>query len=85
MTSSSNAITVAQQEQNETWKDWGGRKYNESYESWMPWAEDQYLKWFGKDNKASYVAKGRYLNTFVTARLRLTLSRYSFEVQGYGR
>lgn len=24
----------------------------------MPWIEDQYLKWFTKDNKTSYAAKG---------------------------
>ena len=24
----------------------------------MPWVEDQYLSWFGKDNKASYATKG---------------------------
>jgi hypothetical protein len=40
--------------------EWTKRKYNEQYESWMPWVEDQYLKWFTKDNKASYATKGTY-------------------------
>ena len=31
--------------------------YNQQYESWMPWMEDKYLAWFGK-NKTSYVAEG---------------------------
>jgi len=31
--------------------------YNQKYETWMPWIEDQYLKWFTKDNKASYATK----------------------------
>ncbi|KAF2758086.1 hypothetical protein EJ05DRAFT_510917 [Pseudovirgaria hyperparasitica] len=37
----------------------GGAKqyYNQQYESWYPWIEDQYLKWFTKDNKASYATK----------------------------
>jgi hypothetical protein len=25
----------------------------------MPWIEDKYLAWFGKDNKASYATKGK--------------------------
>lgn len=31
--------------------------YNRQYESWMPWMEDKYLAWMGK-NKTSYVAEG---------------------------
>ena len=34
--------------------------YNKQYENWMPWVEDKYLAWFGK-NKTSYVAEGRRL------------------------
>jgi hypothetical protein len=60
MSSSSNSLPVPPgQEKKETWTGWGGRKYNEQYENWMPWVEDQYLKWFGKDNKASYATKGK--------------------------
>ena len=36
----------------------GKQVYNSQYEKWMPWIEDQYLYYFGKDNKASYATKG---------------------------
>jgi hypothetical protein len=38
--------------------EWSKKTYNDQYEKWVPWLEDQYLYYFGKDNKASYVAKG---------------------------
>ncbi|KAF2503160.1 hypothetical protein BU16DRAFT_555177 [Lophium mytilinum] len=44
-----------QQQQSRT--EWLKQTYNNQYESWMPWMEDQYLKWFTKDNKTSYAAK----------------------------
>ena len=31
--------------------------YNSQYEKWVPWLEDVYLRWFTKDNKASYATK----------------------------
>ncbi|KAI8720154.1 hypothetical protein NCS52_00460100 [Fusarium sp. LHS14.1] len=37
---------------------WAKNTYNDQYEKWMPWVEDMYLKWFTKDNKASYATKG---------------------------
>ncbi|KAJ5585503.1 uncharacterized protein N7459_005303 [Penicillium hispanicum] len=38
-----------------------------NYEEWMPWIEDQYLKWFGKgDNKASYVTKDTLSKSRIT-------------------
>ncbi|KAF1980963.1 hypothetical protein K402DRAFT_297155, partial [Aulographum hederae CBS 113979] len=40
--------------------------YEKKKEEWMPWVEDQYLYWFGKDNKASYVAKDTLSQTKVT-------------------
>ncbi|KAF2125766.1 hypothetical protein P153DRAFT_256850, partial [Dothidotthia symphoricarpi CBS 119687] len=40
-----------------TYKQQAGEYYNKQYETWMPWMEDQYLKWFTKDNKASYATK----------------------------
>jgi hypothetical protein len=46
----------------ESWGEWSSRHYNKQYENWTPWLEDQYLKWFGKDNKASYATKGIYLH-----------------------
>lgn len=36
---------------------WTGKKYNEYYNSYVPWLEDKYLAWFG-ENKVSYTAKG---------------------------
>jgi len=41
----------------QSYTEWAKEAYHDQYEKWMPWIEDQYLKWFGKDNKASYVAK----------------------------
>jgi hypothetical protein len=40
-----------------SYKEAAGEYYNQKYETWMPWMEDQYLKWFTKDNKASYATK----------------------------
>ena len=42
----------------QSYTEWAYEAYGNQYEKWMPWIEDQYLKWFGKDNKASYIAKG---------------------------
>jgi hypothetical protein len=50
----------AEQKKNEkrqSWTEYGKEKYNEQYESWMPYIEDFYLRWFTKDNKASYSTK----------------------------
>ncbi|KAK1140299.1 hypothetical protein N8T08_010502 [Aspergillus melleus] len=48
----------ADQRQQQTYSEWVKEVYHDQYEKWMPWLEDQYLKWFGKgDNKASYVTK----------------------------
>ncbi|TVY81693.1 hypothetical protein LSUE1_G005681, partial [Lachnellula suecica] len=45
----------------QTYTEWVKEAYADQYEKWMPWIEDQYLKWFGKDNKASYATKGNLL------------------------
>ena len=37
--------------------EWAKDTYNKQYESWMPWVEDIYLRYFTKDNKVSYTAK----------------------------
>ncbi|KAF2668788.1 hypothetical protein BT63DRAFT_426053 [Microthyrium microscopicum] len=52
-------LTPQQKEEveKEGWTAWSKRHYNTQYENWMPWIEDQYLSWFGKDNKASYATK----------------------------
>ncbi|KAL2837958.1 hypothetical protein BJY01DRAFT_220362 [Aspergillus pseudoustus] len=50
-----------------SYTEWVREAYNEQYEKWMPWLEDQYLKWFGKgDNKASYVTKDTLSKTKIT-------------------
>ena len=36
---------------------WTSKKYNEYYNSYVPWLEDKYLAWFG-ENKTSYTTKG---------------------------
>jgi len=37
--------------------EWAKEQYNKQYENWVPWLEDLYLRYFTKDNKASYTAK----------------------------
>lgn len=48
-----------EKKQKQTYTEWVKEAYADKYETWMPWIEDQYLKWFGKDNKASYATKGK--------------------------
>ncbi|KAH9873085.1 hypothetical protein J1614_005482 [Plenodomus biglobosus] len=40
-----------------TYRESANEYYNQKYETWVPWIEDQYLKWFTKDNKVSYATK----------------------------
>lgn len=48
-----------QDKKSQTYSEWAKKTYNDKYETWMPWIEDQYLRWFGRgDNKASYATKG---------------------------
>ncbi|KAF2767751.1 hypothetical protein EJ03DRAFT_328938 [Teratosphaeria nubilosa] len=42
---------------NKSYTEWIKEGYHHQYENWMPWIEDMYLKWFTKDNKASYATK----------------------------
>ncbi|KAI0169710.1 hypothetical protein GGR52DRAFT_551141 [Hypoxylon sp. FL1284] len=46
--------------------EWAKQKYNEQYEIWMPWIEDTFLKYFTKDNKASYATKEQLDKSKVT-------------------
>lgn len=50
----------SEQKKKQTYTEWVREAYNNQYEKWMPWIEDQYLKWFGNDNKASYATKGTF-------------------------
>jgi hypothetical protein len=57
--STKSPLPVPQQEpENESYYAWGKRKSGEKWENWKPWLEDVYLRWTGKDNKASYTTKG---------------------------
>ena len=38
----------------------------QQYENWAPWMEDQYLKFFTKDNKASWTTKGISITCFLS-------------------
>ncbi|CAK7218520.1 hypothetical protein SCUCBS95973_003516 [Sporothrix curviconia] len=45
---------------NQDKKTWSGAaydKYSELYESWVPWVEDIYLRYFTRHNKASYTTE----------------------------
>ncbi|CEJ54699.1 hypothetical protein PMG11_00995 [Penicillium brasilianum] len=72
MSSSNNMTSIPengypQNQQKQTYSEWAKGAYNDQYEKWMPWIEDQYLKWFGKgDNKASYATKDTLSKTKVT-------------------
>jgi len=55
------------QRSKQTYTEWAKEVYDDQYEKWMPWLEDQYLRWFGKgDNKASYATKDTLNKTKVT-------------------
>jgi len=45
------------QKKGKSYTEWIKEGYQHQYENWMPWIEDMYLKWFTKDNKASYATK----------------------------
>ncbi|TVY37725.1 hypothetical protein LOCC1_G008116 [Lachnellula occidentalis] len=55
-----------EQKKKQTYTEWAKEAYNDQYEKWMPWIEDQYLRWFGTDNKASYATKDTLNQTKVT-------------------
>ncbi|ORY72071.1 uncharacterized protein BCR38DRAFT_331050 [Pseudomassariella vexata] len=48
---------MSDHEKKQTYIEWAKEKYNQQYEVWMPWIEDNFLKYFTKDNKASYATK----------------------------
>ncbi|KAL6237270.1 hypothetical protein BDW75DRAFT_89703 [Aspergillus navahoensis] len=61
-----------QEKKEKSYTEWVKEAYAEQYEKWMPWLEDQYLKWFGRgDNKASYVAKDNLSKTKITGNEQL--------------
>jgi len=48
-----------QESEKESYYAWGKRKSGEKWENWKPWLEDVFLRWTGKDNKASYTARSK--------------------------
>ena len=46
--------------------EWSKKTYDEQYEKWVPWIEDLYLRWFTKDNKASYATRDTLDKTKIT-------------------
>jgi len=54
------------EEAKQSYMEWAKEKYGEKYEAWMPWIEDYFLKYFTKDNKASYATKQQLDQTKVT-------------------
>jgi len=67
MADQQNEARAAEEEQKkQTYSEWVKEGYSNQYERWMPWIEDQYLRWFGKDNKASYATKDTLNKTKVT-------------------
>ncbi|ERT01565.1 uncharacterized protein SPSK_08042 [Sporothrix schenckii 1099-18] len=55
-----------QDQKQQTWSGAAYGKYNELYESWAPWAEDVYLRYFTRHNKASYATEDTLAKTKVT-------------------
>jgi hypothetical protein len=39
--------------------EWAKDQYNRQYERWVPWLEELYLRYFTRDNKASYTTRGK--------------------------
>lgn len=56
-------LSPEQQKEKETYMEWAKRIYDDQYEKWMPWIEDQFLKYFTKDNKTSYATKGEPISS----------------------
>lgn len=48
-----------EKKQGKSYSEWIAEGYQHQKENWMPWIEDLYLRWFTKDNKASYATKGK--------------------------
>ncbi|KAK4664347.1 uncharacterized protein QC763_504670 [Podospora pseudopauciseta] len=46
--------------------EWTKTQYNTLYETWVPYLEDLYLRYFTRDNKASYTTKENLDKTKVT-------------------
>jgi hypothetical protein len=59
------AYTMAEAEaKKQTTTEWAKEQFDKQYEKWVPWLEDLYLKYFTKDNKASYATKREQLSHY---------------------
>ncbi|CAK7239544.1 MAG: hypothetical protein STHCBS139747_000975 [Sporothrix thermara] len=63
---SSSASNHDDHQAKKTWSDAVYEKYHDLYESWVPWAEDIYLRYFTRHNKASYATEDTLSKTKVT-------------------
>ena len=61
--------------------EWTKQTYNEQYEKWVPWLEDLYLRYFTKDNKASYTTRGRFIDTRRKSKKKNTIQIFFFDVE----
>ncbi|KAK4124343.1 hypothetical protein N657DRAFT_595149, partial [Parathielavia appendiculata] len=43
--------------------EWVKAQYNKQYDIWVPWLEDLYLRYFTRDNKASYTTRENLAKT----------------------
>ncbi|KAK4100424.1 hypothetical protein N658DRAFT_473339 [Parathielavia hyrcaniae] len=43
--------------------EWAKIQYNKQYDTWVPWLEDLYLRYFTSDNKASYTTRENLAKT----------------------
>ncbi|KAJ9133434.1 hypothetical protein NKR23_g10747 [Pleurostoma richardsiae] len=59
-------IQGKEEKKGKSWSESAKQTYHEQYDRWVPWLEDLYLRWFTKDNKASYTAKDTLSKTKVT-------------------
>ncbi|KAK4038070.1 hypothetical protein C8A01DRAFT_38031 [Parachaetomium inaequale] len=46
--------------------EWAKDQYNKQYDVWVPWLEDFYLRYFTRDNKASYTTRENLSKTKAT-------------------
>ncbi|KAG7284007.1 hypothetical protein NEMBOFW57_010365 [Staphylotrichum longicolle] len=46
--------------------EWAKNQYNKQYDAWVPWLEDIYLRYFTRDNKASYTTRENLNKTKIT-------------------
>ena len=47
--------------------EWAKTQYNKQYDSWVPWLEDIYLRYFTRDNKASYKTRGMPSHSYLSS------------------